>query len=140
MNVYLDTSVIVSMFTTDAHTSRASRFLALVSDRIALSDWVATEFSSALAIGTRVGRLTSDEREAAELAFQSWRDRAPFTSAVEPIDVRVARDLLKTTTRPLRAGDALHVAIARRLGCSLATFDVGMRAAAVDLGVLVEDL
>jgi len=140
LNVYLDTSVVVSMFTTDVHTLRAATFLAQANDRIALSDWVATEFSSALAIGTRVGRLTSSEREAAELAFQSWRDREPFASAVEPDDIRVARNLIRTTARPLRAGDALHIAIAQRLGCSLCTFDGGMRDAAVDLGLQVEDL
>ncbi len=140
MNVYLDTSVIVSMFTTDAHTSRATTFLARANDRLALSDWTATEFSSALALGTRVGRLTSLERGAAEAAFQSWQEREPFASALDPNDIRVARNLIKTTARPLRAGDALHIAIAQRLGCSLGTFDVGMRDAAVDLGLQIEDL
>jgi predicted nucleic acid-binding protein len=140
LNVYLDTSVIVSMFTTDAHTPRAATFLARAKDRLALSDWVATEFTSALAIGIRIGRLTAYEREAAESAFQSWHDREPFAFAVEPNDIRVARSLIRLTAHPLRAGDALHIAIAQRMGCSLGTFDAGMRDAAIDLGMQAEDL
>src|SRR5260370_26338680 len=128
------------MLTTDSHTPRASSWLPGASSRLVVSDWTLTEFSSALELGVRVGRLTTAGRDTAEAALQSWHDREPFSVAVEPNDIRAARHLVRATALPLRAGDALHLAIAKRLGCSVGTFDVGMRDAGADLGLPIEAL
>jgi predicted nucleic acid-binding protein len=140
LNAYLDTSVLVSMFTTDAHTPRVAAWLPSAANRLALSDWGLAEFSSALGIGVRVGRITADERQAAEGTFEMWLGPDQSVSPVEPDDVRMARSLIRAARLPLRAGDAMHVAIARRLGCALATFDIRMAEAATELGVPLEDL
>jgi hypothetical protein len=53
---------------------------------------------------------------------------------------RILKRLMNQTGAPLRASEALHLAIARRTGHTLATFDSGMRRAAEDIGLPVEDL
>jgi len=140
LNVYLDASALVTMFTVDAHRQRLSLWLASVTGRLTLSDWTLTEFSSALAVGRRIGRLNHAESEAVEAALESWLHSEPPALAVDAVDIRTARRFIRSTTLPLRAGDALHLAIASRAGCSIATFDNAMRRAATDLGVPAEDL
>jgi hypothetical protein len=49
---------------------------------------------------------------------------------VEPGDFRTAAVLLDTPTLALRAGDALHLAITRRMRASLATLDTRQSIAA----------
>jgi predicted nucleic acid-binding protein len=140
LNAYLDTSVLVSMLTVDDNTRAATAWLSSAPRRLSLSDWSVTEFSSALALGVRTGRLTQADRTAAEVALRSRLDVDRQVEAVVADDVRTARALILATGLPLRAGDALHLAIAQRLGDAVATFDARMREAAVDLGLRVEDL
>jgi len=140
LNAYLDTSVLVSMLTVDDNTPATSVWLSSASTRLSLSDWSLTEFSSAIALGVRTGRLTETDRAIAEASLGSWLTPDRRVEAVAPDDVRTARALILPSRRPLRASDALHLAIMRRLGDALATFDVRMSEAAVDLGLRVEDL
>jgi hypothetical protein len=140
LNAYLDTSVLVTMFTTDSHKQRLSTWLVATAGRLVLSDWTLTEFSSALAVARRTGRLNQAECDTAEESLQSWLDREPPAFAADPADIRAARRLIRSTASPLRAGDALHLAIAQRLGCSIATFDNAMRRAATALGIPADDL
>jgi predicted nucleic acid-binding protein len=139
LNAYLDASAVVSMFTVDGHTPRVLRWLAGGQERTTLSDWTLAEFSSAIAIGLRAGRLTAAERDRAELAVERWTIGRPVLNVVVQ-DIATARQFVRSTTRPLRAPDALHLALVARLGLALVSFDVGMRAAAADLGIPVQDL
>ena len=138
MTIYLDTSVVASLFTTDTHSDRAAAWLPAVSSRLALSEWTIAEFSSALAIMERARRLPANDRSRAEAAFDSWVSRQRSAHPLGPGDAITARRFILGVARPLRAGDALHLALAQRLGFSLATFDGGMAAAATDLGIAVE--
>jgi uncharacterized protein len=139
LRTYLDASVLVSMFSIDANSPRAKVLLASIDADLSLSDWCLTEFSSALAIGLRVGRLTAGDRDAAEASLGSWLGANWRAEPVQPNDLRVARSLIRTTGLPLRASDALHLAIAQRLGDVVATFDIEMARAALDLGIPVAD-
>jgi uncharacterized protein len=138
LNAYLDASVLVSLFTIDDHTPRALAWLAGASDRLYVSDWTLTEFSSALAIGVRTARLTLGDRDAAESALQLWLNAQRTPESVRNDDVRTARALLRATPLPLRGADALHLAIAQRVGHALASFERRMCEAAADLGIAVE--
>jgi predicted nucleic acid-binding protein len=140
LNAYLDASVLVTMFTLDSHAARLSVWLASAHGRLSLSDWTLTEFTSALAVARRRGDLDRTECDAAEAALRSWLARQPPPLSVDSTDIRAARGLIKSTEHPLRAGDALHLAVMRRADQAIATFDNAMRRAAADLGLPVEDL
>jgi predicted nucleic acid-binding protein len=51
-----------------------------------------------------------------------------------PEDHLLARRMLRAAASPLRAADALHLAISRRVGTTLVTFDRRLVTAAEDLG------
>ena len=137
MSIYIDTSVVVSFFIQDDHADAARRW-ALTDPSVAISDWTATEFSSALSHHVRLGSLSDRERKAAELAFDRW--------AMRGVVLEVARErfqdarILMQGHRRLRAPDALHLAIARHEGLPLATLDHDLRDAAVAEGLKVIDL
>jgi hypothetical protein len=140
LRTYLDASVLVSMFSIDANSPRAQGLLASIDPDLSLSDWGVTEFSSALAVGMRVGRLTAADRDAAEASLGSWLGANGLPEPVQPDDIRMGRSLIRATPLPLRASDALHLAVAQRLGDAVATFDVQMARAAIDLGIPTADL
>lgn len=137
MSIYIDTSVVVSFFIQDDHADAARRW-ARTDPSVAISDWTATEFSSALSHHVRLGSLSDRERKAAELAFDRW--------AMRGVVLEVARErfqdarILMQGHRRLRAPDALHLAIARHEGLPLATLDHDLRDAAVAEGLKVIDL
>lgn len=56
------------------------------------------------------------------------------TVEIEPADFRTAAVLMESPS-PLRAGDALHLAIARRLGARLASIDRRLCVATEALGL-----
>jgi len=137
LSIYIDTSVVVSFFIQDDHADAARRW-ARTDPSVAISDWTATEFSSALSHHVRLGALSDRERKAAELAFDRW--------AMRGVVLEVARErfqdarILMQGHRRLRAPDALHLAIARHEGLPLATLDHDLRDAAVAEGLKVIDL
>ncbi len=63
MSVYIDTSVLVAALTNERETSRMQEWLgAQVPEKLFISDWVVTEFSSALSIKLRTGQITVTDR------------------------------------------------------------------------------
>jgi len=128
------------MFFEDAHAGRARAWLQDAARRLSLSDWTLCELTSALGVIERRGLLTPSQRRLAESQVDAWVRRTGEPIAVSPSDVRRARQMMNATSAPLRAADALHLAIAERTGCSLATFDEAMRRAASALGLPAEDL
>lgn len=137
MSIYTDTSVIVSFFIRDDHAQAARRW-ARTNPRVAISDWTATEFSSALSHEVRLDRLTDAERMVAERAFDRWVSRG-LVLEVARERFHDARALMQAHAR-LRGPDALHLAIARHEGLPLATLDGEMRDVAVAEGMEVVDL
>lgn len=70
MKLYLDASFLIPLFADDDWTDRAGRWAS--EPDVILSDWVVTEFSSALSLHVRKGRLDADERDEAENALNWW--------------------------------------------------------------------
>lgn len=132
MTFYLDTSVLISLFHEDGHTRRVTDWIAAV-ERFVFSTWTLAEFSSALAIQSRMRRLADRDRRGLELRLDQWL----ATRLVLPVaegDVIEARRLIRADPR-LRAPDALHLAVVARNDCVLATLDEGMGRSARDLGL-----
>ena len=137
MSVYLDTSVVVSFFVRDDHAVTVRKW-AETEPKVTISDWTATEFTSALSYQVRAGRLSERERRAAELGFDRWMAQRSVLE-VERDRFRDARHLMRNHAR-LRAPDALHLAIARQNGLALATLDQDMREAATAEGMKIIEL
>lgn len=102
---------------------------------LTVSDWVITEFSAALSIKLRIGSIDLERRSAAleALAIMAVESFAllPVTSA----HFRAAARLADQHSLGLRAGDALHLAIASDKGAILCTLDRRLAAAGKALGV-----
>jgi uncharacterized protein len=102
---------------------------------LAISDWVTTEFSSALSVKLRTGQIdTTDRMEA--LALLTRLAAESFT--VLP----VTRSQFRTGARfadqhalGLRAGDGLHLAVCADHGATLCTLDRRLADAGPALGV-----
>ena len=82
--VYLDTSLLFAVLTNEAETERLQCWLGQQPTKdLAVSDWVATEFSSALSIKLRTGQIRIVDR--AE-ALASSLDLLP--TALQPFQCR----------------------------------------------------
>jgi len=139
MACYLDTSLLVPLVIREPGTARAQTFLAANAARVLLiSPWTITEFSSALALKERVGTITSQERQAALSMFEKFRGLRLQIVPIESADFEAAAGLCDASGEALRAGDALHLAVGRRLRGSLATMDRGLAAAGQEVGLAVE--
>jgi predicted nucleic acid-binding protein len=136
---YLDTSVVVATIAKEEDSKRVWRWLDDHAEApILCSGWVATEVSSALSIKVRTGAFTMEQRL---IAWNNWRRfRSDNLSEIAITDdhFRIAAGFCDRPDLGLRAGDALHLAIAQSAGASLLTFDATMAAAALQLGIPVE--
>ena len=141
MSAYLDTSVVIAFLTPEAHSDRVERWLGdnATSDLV-VSRWVITEVSSALSIKLRTGAITLEQRAAVLARWQQMLDTNASVLTVTDAHFDAAARFADRHDLGLRAGDALHVAIAAQSGCALVTLDRMMAAAAPALGVPVEAL
>lgn len=124
MTLYLDTSVLVAALTREAESERVQSWLAEQSqETLTISDWVTTEFSSALSIKIRRGQLTTDHRADALAMFGHLSADSFVALPVTREQFRAAARLVDQYAIGLRAGDALHLAICADLGATLCTLD-----------------
>lgn len=134
--LYLDTSVLVAMLTSEDATARVQDWVAdQPPGSLALSEWVHTEVASAMSIKVRTGQFGVDDR-ATIMATYTRIVRTSFrVLPVSSEDFRIAALHLNDHVLGLRAGDALHIAVAAAHGATLCTLDRRMAAAATVLGV-----
>lgn len=133
---YLDTSILVAALTREPRTADMQTWLASQAvETLRVSDWTLTEFSSALSMKVRMGLLTPRERATVLAAFSGLREASLTTLAVSAVDYRIAAHFADHHTSGLRAGDALHLAIAYNHGLELCTLDRTLAGAAEPLGV-----
>lgn len=136
---YLDTSVLVASLTLESKTTEVQRWLAgQVAGSLMISDWVITEFSAALSVKLRQGLLDARERAAAVKAFAEVTAASFVVSSVSPLHFRAGARLADQYSSGLRAGDALHLAIAIDAGAALCTLDRRLASAADALGAKPE--
>lgn len=134
--IYVDTSVIVAALTQEALTARAQIWLSKqMADTLVISPWVVTEVSSALAIKVRAGSLEAAQRAEALAAWKTIQMQSLQVVIVQPSHFEMAARFVDQERLGLRAGDALHLAIAADAGYRLATFDRAMADAGIKLGV-----
>lgn len=133
---YVDTSILLAALLNEVHTDLAQRWLGRqAAGQLLISDWVVSEFSAALSVKLRNGEIGLEHRGEALSLFTRLADESFLNLAVSRSDFRVAARFADQHLSGLRAGDALHLAIAANHGASLHTLDKRLAQAGQGLGV-----
>ena len=140
MSAYLDASVLLPTLIAEPTTGAIYDRLGANDQELLISDFAAAEVASALSRLVRMTLLTNTDASARLADFDAWR--AAMSSPVEIVasDARLAYVYVRRFDLALRAPDALHLAVSRRLDLRLITLDRRLAAAARELGVVVEEL
>lgn len=139
--LYVDTSVVVALLAREPRTAAAKSWYAALGEAPAAADWCVTEVASALSIKVRTGQLTPAKAKAAWAVFEQLARGGLRLVAVSRSAFREAAALASDHRQGLRAGDALHLAVAREIGAGrLATLDGSMAAGAKRLGFALEEI
>lgn len=129
---YFDTSFLAPLILEEATSEKLEAFVAkLPAGELCISHWTRTEFASLLAREVRMGGLTEDSALAAMDQFDTMVGESFQVLAPGVADFDLATRYIKHFATKLRAGDALHLAIASNHGTKiLYTLDEGLLAAA----------
>lgn len=139
LSPYLDTSVIVPLFAADALAGRASAWIRTQHHPCIISDFTCLEFTSVMARKHRARDLTEAEVRRAIERFNHWRGAVAQAATVTSTDIERSRGWIARLDITLRAPDAIHLALAHRMGIPVVTFDRGMAAAAPTLSIPVAE-
>ena len=136
---YFDTSFLVPLIIHEATSnSIASFFEVIPKDDLAVSHWTRVEFASLLARDVRVGALDVDAAHVVNSKFEKLIGKSFTVLLPNRDDFQRAKDWLGYFETSLKAGDALHLAIARNHGAmAIYTLDKGMISAGKKLGLPV---
>ena len=136
MSLYLDTSLLVAALTNEAETERMQAWLtAQTPEDLVISDWVTTEFSSALSIKLRTGQLDKAHRADALAMYTRLSADSFSILPISGTQFRTAARFADQYGLGLRAGDALHLAVCADHGATLCTLDKRLSEAGPALGV-----
>ena len=123
MSHYLDTSVVVALLLQDAHSSKADAWLIRARPILLVSDFCTIEFAAVVSRRVRMNQLTAETANLALRKFDDWLSRAGQIVRCAPEQMALARQIVRDFASKLSAPDAIHLAITRHSGATLATFD-----------------
>ena len=134
---YFDTSFLAPLILPEATSEPIARFFEnLPADDLAVSHWTRVEFASLLAREVRMGHLDASAARGAGSRFETMIEESFVVLLPNREDFDRARDWLNRFETGLRAGDALHLAIARNYGANaIYSLDKSMIAAGKTLGL-----
>jgi hypothetical protein len=135
---YLDASFMLPILVKEPASAVVDSFMSTAQEKPWVSDFAAAEVASALSRLVRIGRLQAADGTACLFDFDVWRGAMTLSAEIHAADVRLDA-YVRRFDLGLRAPDALHLAIARRLDATLVTLDRRLATAARELGVAVED-
>ena len=122
--VYLDTSAAVPLFVAEPSSELVDRWLDACDVPIVSSDWIVTEFASALSIKERSGTLSARDAKAAWRSFETFCQAGLRLASVSRRAFAEAAKMARQPAHGLRSSDALHLAVALEIGAkTIATLD-----------------
>ena len=137
MSSYLDASVLIPVLVPEPSTATVEQFFVSATEELLISDFAVAEVSSAISRMLRMRKLGDADALARLADFDAWRAAVSLPIGLQPADGRLADAYVRRFELGLRAPDALHLALARRLDATLVTLDRRLARAAGELGVAV---
>ena len=137
MSAYLDASVLMPTLVQEPGTAVIKAYLVGTRQELLISDFAAAEVASGLSRLARMNVLDAADASARLGDFEIWRAATSSSVDIHAADVRLAYAFVRRFDLMLRAPDALHLAIARRLDVTLITLDRRLVKAAGELGITV---
>jgi predicted nucleic acid-binding protein len=117
--------VLVALFTNEATASRIVLWYADETRPLVSGDWCTTEFVSALALKQRTGQLTREQSDTSWQVFSDFCNNGLRLLALDREVFIQAAQLVRNSKNGLRAGDALHLALALHVQAeALFTLDI----------------
>lgn len=111
--VYCDTSFVATLVLPEAASDAVEAFVQqLPPGELAVSHWVCVEFASLIARRARLKELTGRQAKDIHREFDQMLDESFEVVAPQAEDFNLAVAMLQRYKSGLRAGDALHLAIA----------------------------
>lgn len=136
--IYVDTSALVPVFIREPKSEAVIGWLEASGERLAISEWSLVEFASAAAIKVRTGQATASLAKQATARVHEFARKHCMVAVPGRDEFRRAAELASDGTLKLRAGDALHLAIAASLNArGILCLDEAMIESAKSLGMSV---
>jgi predicted nucleic acid-binding protein len=110
--IYIDTSALVPAFIREPKSEAVLAWIETAGDGLLVSEWAITEFSSAAAIKVRTGEIAAAMAKQARARLLGFAQDHCSIAVPQRAEFRRAADLAGDANLKLRAGDALHLAIA----------------------------
>ena len=111
--LYFDTSFLAPLILRETTSDKIAAFVRrLPAPELAVSQWTRVEFSSLIAREVRMGGLDVQAAARADARFEAMVDESFSVLLPAAEDFDLAKRYLGTFKTGLRAGDALHLAVA----------------------------
>lgn len=112
--IYIDTSFLAPFYINEATSEAVEAYLrSQPTEQLSISEWTRVEFASLIARRVRMGELDTDEVALIFQAFEADCDKSYTVLKLSSADFQAATLLLRQDKTTLRAGDALHLAVAQ---------------------------
>lgn len=136
--LYFDTSFIAPLYLSEPNSDEVRQLTYTLSRQyIAISEWTCVEFSSMVARRVRMRQLGENAAQGLLAAFERISHTQFAVLTPSRADYRLAELFLRNFATGLRAGDALHLAIAKNNGANhIYSLDQGLVKAATMLDLL----
>lgn len=145
---YLDSSLLVAAVSKELASPNVQLwFASQPAGQLCTSAWAITEVSSALAMKRRAGTISEDEHQTSFRTIDKLIDEILVMEQVREHHFYMAARIADRMETKLRAGDALHMAVAQSLNARVCTLDrtlaeagdiVGVRTLFLDLNPLAQ--
>ena len=136
--VYVDTSALVPAFIREPSSDAVLAWIETFGERLVISEWAIAEFASAAAIKVRTNEIAPTIAKRARVRFMDFAQSHCSIAVPQRAEFRRAAELSGNADLKLRAGDALHLAIAEASKVqSILCLDDAMAAGAKAIGLNV---